>query len=226
MRIRNLTQYDTRALRRVVTATRQITEAVVQHRLSNWKRLTLVVRYERSRIGTRAVRKAHEGGAYVIDMTVPPLSGEEWIALTRERHGAPLIDVVKTTNRPLLAVELIARLYTWLSWQQGLERGIKPRSSPYAFWGVAGEKLIWSYGRDAARRKATKLVQTLPALLPLKSPSRRKPARDLQRERYERLLAREKQWTTRAKLAATKLKNIRQQRRAYERRMAKKEQQD
>jgi len=48
------------------------------------------------------------------------------------------------------------------------------------------------------------------------APSKPKPKRDIQRERYERLLKREKAWTTKKKRAATALKKITKQKRYYE----------
>ena len=55
--------------------------------------------------------------------------------------------------------------------------------------------------------------------LPLTKPKVRAP-RDLQGDRYQRVLEREKAWSTKLKRAQTALKKLRQQRRYYEKQMA------
>lgn len=77
----------------------------------------------------------------------------------------------------------------------------------------------WFYDRPLPDGLLDQIVARTGPLVPILEPKPKAPV-DRVRQRYERIVAREKAWQARAKRAATALKKLRGQRRYYEQKLA------
>lgn len=185
MRIKNESPYDTRVLRRIVCWTYRwlASNYGVGHW---WKLLTFYVL-------PAGVREPQMHAPSLL-MRSAKLRGTEWIALTRQYHGAPADELLRIPGRGVSSDEV----------------------ATYAF-----QLMMALYGQSVRGRFLPQLPKTFPTLVPLRTARPAAPKRDVVRERHARVLELERTWTRKIKLAQTKLKKLRQRRRYYEKQLAR-----
>ncbi|MGH9257022.1 MAG: hypothetical protein ACRD3C_20880, partial [Vicinamibacterales bacterium] len=146
-------------------------------------------------VAGRAQRVRVQLGNDQLKLYLPPLRGDEFISLTREQHGGD-VDVVQHGG---LSSERVAL-----------------RVQAALFGMLTGRRRAW---HGTVLLDTVKTLRGLPLLVPLRV-IRPTPPRDRLKECHEKVVAQEKVWTRKAKLAATKLKKLRSKRLRYEKRLA------
>lgn len=204
MRLQNSSQYDTVALRRIFAATWRGVYAVKGLKgtaTQTWKLLAIQVRK-----GQRNVRYTWSPqDQHTLGFALPRLTGTEFIPLMRQQHGG---DQSKSAQHGGLEAERIA-----LAMQQAI----------YDMWSwkrQRGAKLVLLISVRAGLLRAN-----IPVYVPIRVLKQRvEIPQDKLKEKYDQLGALEKKWTTKSKLAQTKLKKIRERRKRYAKQLAARKQ--
>lgn len=196
MRIVNLTPWDTKVLRKIVLAAYGciVGRSNVRHGEQWWWSRGVFVFLPHRGSGKIPPGKHPRGTEKDWIFRLPNPHGLSWVARTREQYNQTLSaeEILQIPHRPPSCVEVgeqvFTRLVTWHGYRNSDSEVFEPQT-----------------------------LRGCPVLLPLQKPKPEKPKKDPVRDRYNRVLALERKWKAKAKLAETKLKKLREKRRYYER---------
>ena len=198
--VANASAYDTRAVRRVLSA---VARMLVRrgYVIRSWAGLRVRLMNGRTQIRSEVV--VHPGETRLealsrsprqLDLHLPQLRGDEFIDMLRHQHGTESLSV---DHGGLTSANLALHM-------QG------------TLLDMSDSRVRWQ-GRMLMEGART--PRGLPVCIPFRI-VRPKPPRDRVQDRYARILQLEKVWQRKAKLAATKIKKLRGQRRRYEKQLA------
>ena len=218
MKITNQTRYDTRAIRRLLTATHNELARAGEGRLQWWMLIRFNIIYANQRRGCSG--RASIRGTWAKLRLVRPEPTErelEWVRRLRaagsakcEAHADGLLDRATMMRQEVgdladVAWHEMLHLHGYRHAVMGGEWGGRPNAEQQArIVAAAGFKLA---------------TDPLPLLAPPK-PKAPPTKGELQLLRYERVLAREVAWGRKLRRAQTALRRVRRQRAYYERELA------
>lgn len=189
--VANESSYDTRTVRRIITAVYRAV-AKTEGPAPWWKTLRVYVKTNRT---AWKKRPRYFSSEKILVLRLPKMRGTEWISLVRQQCGAPAEELERTSGRAVSSRKIALTILGW-----------------FLHWHPArGSASQWRRGW----RGGLILPALLPTLVPLKIEKKLATtgAGGLVAERYARVLEHERRWMRKLKLAQTKLRGARGRRR-------------
>lgn len=198
MKINNASQYDTKALKRILLLTWDTLFESLSKTQQPGARDNTVINIRKGQKHCRW--KMDRSVPNIVTLTVPALNGSEFVTLLRQAHGGEQHD-----GGTGLAARHVA-----LMMQQAM----------YYMWGwnrPNGKK------NTLVRAVEEKLVRELPPYVAIRviKPKAEKPRPDRSQVKLQKAVEMERKWTTKLKLATTKVKRARKLVRYYTKEIAK-----
>lgn len=208
MKLKNNSQYSTRILRRIL----EITWEGIERAKMMSPRITgapshLTVEFTRSQKLTRLaeVKRSTDGKPSIyVRILLQPLSGSEFIPLMRQLHGGQQRgehEGLRSADVALCVEWAVRQVHGWVA----VKRGVKKRLHPDV--------------RTALQKAKIPEFVPIRVLRPKVEPAQV----DRLQQKYDRACELERKWTTRLKLAQTKLKKARERKKRYAKRLAERQ---
>ena len=202
MKLTNTSAYHTATLRRIFTVT--VKALCAAYHTSRVFDVRVLAEEGRKHLHWSWDTKQRPAIPAFLRLTLPKLTGAEFIPLLRQQHGGE--DTTKNVDHAALRSTDVAMI-------------VQQIASSFYGWRPVGS---WNRQPELSVRAAlvkAKVPQYIP--LRIRTPPKEEGPRDIVSERYERVLELETKWKTKQKLAQTKLKTLRLKRRHYEKTLAK-----
>lgn len=194
MKIRNASQYDTRILG---TIFRLVWRELWAQKLGFHDKLPTAPLID-IQTGRKYWRWKYNGKeAYAIFVSLPQLTGDEFIALMRQQHGGPKTSTAVGLRSEDVALCAQQAFYASNGWQR--RRG----------------------GKNTLNVHVRLALKAMPEFVPLRVRKlREEPTRDVVSERAARVSALLEKWQRKLKLAQTKIKKLRARQKHYQRKLS------